>query len=223
MQCTKLRDAVRRALFAGAAFAVALPIHAEDAAPATFQTVTITGSRIARSAEMQTVQPVQVISRSDMQRTGLQSVADILQSATVMGSPSISRSDALASGENVGGTYVDIRNLGPQRTLVLIDGQRLGTTTSGYADISQIPTAAVERIEILKDGASSIYGSDAIAGVVNIITRKRFDGGEANVYIGQFDQGDGRKQSYDATFGATSERGWVTAEIGRASCRERVL
>ena len=216
MQCTKLRDAVRRALFAGAAFAVALPIHAEDAAPATFQTVTITGSRIARSAEMQTVQPVQVISRSDMQRTGLQSVADILQSATVMGSPSISRSDALASGENVGGTYVDIRNLGPQRTLVLIDGQRLGTTTSGYADISQIPTAAVERIEILKDGASSIYGSDAIAGVVNIITRKRFDGGEANVYIGQFDQGDGRKQSYDATFGATSERGWVTAGVAHA-------
>src|SRR5690348_5410174 len=112
MQCTKLRDAVRRALFAGAALAVALPIHAQDAAPAdtgegtpgpaTLQTITITGSRIARSVDTETVQPVQVVTREQMQRTGLQSVADILQRSSVMGSPAISRSDALASGEDAG-------------------------------------------------------------------------------------------------------------------------
>ena len=190
MKHSMLRDAVRRALFAGAAFAVALPLHAQDAAPADpavaeLSTVTITGSRIARSVDTETVQPVQVITRDEMQRTGLQSVADILQQSSAVGSPAISRADALASGENVGGSFISMRNLGPQRTLILVDGQRLGITTAGYSDISQIPTAVVERIEVLKDGASSIYGSDAIAGVVNIITRKRFNGAEANVYFGQ--------------------------------------
>ncbi|KGQ19556.1 TonB-dependent receptor [Lysobacter dokdonensis DS-58] len=226
MTRTMLRDAICRALFAGATFAVVLPLHAQDApaaadaegtpAPATLQTVTVTGSRIARAVDVETVQPVQVISRVEMQRMGLQSVADILQSSTAIGSPAISRADALSSGENVGGSYISMRDLGPQRTLILLDGQRLGTTTSGYSDVSQIPTAVVERIEILKDGASSIYGSDAIAGVVNIITRRRFDGGEANVYLGEYDVGDGRKQSYDATFGLTNDRGWITAGVAHA-------
>jgi iron complex outermembrane receptor protein len=225
MKTTLLRDAIRRALCAGAMFAIALPLHAQDGtggdageapASAELEKITVTGSRISRSVEVETAQPVQVITREDMQRTGLQSVADILQQSTAVGSPAISRADALLSGENVGGSYIDIRNLGPQRTLILIDGQRLGATTSGYSDISQIPTAVVERIEVLKDGASSIYGSDAIAGVVNIITRKRFDGAEANVYFGQYDGGDGRKQSYDATFGITNDRGWITAGVAHA-------
>jgi iron complex outermembrane receptor protein len=148
MTRTMLRDAIVRALFAGATFAVVLPLHAQDAATAeetegtptatTLQTITVTGSRIARSVEVETAQPVQVITREDMQRTGLQSVADILQQSTAVGSPAISRSDALLSGENVGGSYIDIRNLGPQRTLILVDGQRLGATTSGYSDVSQI-------------------------------------------------------------------------------------
>ncbi|MCC8364068.1 TonB-dependent receptor [Lysobacter sp. A6] len=228
MKHTLLRDAVRRALFASAVLAIALPLHAQDAAPAestegvaaatTLRTVTITGSRIARAVDTETVQPVQVITREEMQRTGLQSVADILQASSAVGSPAISRADALASGENVGGSYISMRNLGPQRTLILVDGQRLGITTAGYADVSQIPTAVVERIEVLKDGASSIYGSDAIAGVVNIITRKRFDGADANVYFGQFDVGDGRKQSYDATFGVSNERSWAT--IGATHAKE---
>jgi iron complex outermembrane receptor protein len=216
MKHTLLRDAIRRALFAGATLAVVLPLHAQDAAPAAaveLTTVTVTGSRIARSVEDATVQPVQVITREDMQRTGMQSVGDILQNSTVMGSPAISRASALSSGEAVGGTFVSLRNLGAQRTLVLLNGQRLGVTTGGLADVSQIPTAMVERIEILKDGASAIYGSDAIAGVVNIITRKRVEGGEANVYLGQYDTDDGAKQSYDATFGAVGDRSWVTASV----------
>jgi len=98
MTRTLLRDAVRRALFASATFAVVLPLHAQDAAPveevaeaattpATLQTITVTGSRIARSVDVETAQPVQVITREEMQRTGLQSVADILQQSTAVGSP----------------------------------------------------------------------------------------------------------------------------------------
>ncbi|WP_269233081.1 TonB-dependent receptor plug domain-containing protein, partial [Klebsiella pneumoniae] len=129
---------------------------------------------------------------------------------TSAGSPAISRSESLASGENVGGYYVDIRNLGAERTLVLMNGNRLGASTSGLQDLSQNPMSAVERIEILKDGASSIYGSDAIAGVVNVITRKNFDGGEANVYVGQYGKGDGDSETYSMTLGARGERGSLT-------------
>jgi iron complex outermembrane receptor protein len=221
MSRTLLRDAIRRALFAGAIAAVALPLHAQEvadatgdeapaatAAPATLDRITVTGSRISRAVDVETVQPVTVLTRQDMERSGVQSVADVLQNLVVMGSPAISRADALSSGEAVGGSYVDIRNLGAARTLVLVNGQRLGVTTGGLADVSQIPTSAVERIEVLKDGGSANYGSDAIAGVVNIITRRNMEGAEANVYFGQFDEGDGGKQTYDATFGLTSDLGW---------------
>ena len=113
----------------------------------------------------------------------------------------------LASGENVGGYYIDLRNLGANRTLVLLNGKRLGATTGGLQDLSQVPIAAIERIEVLKDGASAIYGSDAIAGVVNVITRKNFDGAEASAYVGQYDEDDGAKQTYSMTMGAHSDRG----------------
>ncbi|BCT91535.1 TonB-dependent receptor [Lysobacter helvus] len=219
-----LRDAIRRALFAGAIAAVALPLQAQDVAdaagdagaapaPTTLDRITVTGSRISRAVDVETVQPVTVLTRQDMERSGVQSVADVLQNLVVMGSPAISRADALSSGEAVGGSYVDIRNLGAARTLVLVNGQRLGVTTGGLADVSQIPTSAVERIEVLKDGGSANYGSDAIAGVVNIITRRNVEGAEANVYFGQFDEGDGKKQTYDATFGLTSDLGWLTASM----------
>ena len=103
------------------------------------------------------------MTRESLEKQGFSSVADVLNNLTSAGSPAISRSESLASGENVGGYYVDIRNLGAERTLVLMNGKRLGASTSGLQDLSQIPMSAVERIEILKDGASSIYGSDAIA------------------------------------------------------------
>jgi len=186
---------------------------AQDAAPAdqatTLDRIEVTGSRI-RQVDLETAQPVLMISREDIEDQGFNSVADILQNISAAGSPPISRSEALASGENVGGSYIDLRNLGATRTLVLLNGKRLGITTSGYQDTSTIPSAIVERIEILKDGASSIYGSDAIAGVVNIITRKNFDGAEVNAYIGQYGEGDGTKQNYDFVTGFAGDRGSVT-------------
>src|SRR5690606_34349646 len=141
---------------------------------------------------------------------GFSTVSDILQNMTAAGSPAISRSDALASGEAVGGQYIDLRNLGANRTLVLVNGKRLGSTTDGLQDIASIPSVMVERIEILKDGASSIYGSDAMAGVVNIITRKNFEGLEANAYYGQYGEGDGAKENYDFIMGFAGERGSMT-------------
>ena len=184
---------------------------AQEAASGTtdLDRISVTGSRI-RGADMETQQPILTMTRESLEKQGFSSVADVLNNLTSAGSPAISRSESLASGENVGGYYVDIRNLGAERTLVLMNGKRLGASTAGLQDLSQIPMSAVERIEILKDGASSIYGSDAIAGVVNVITRKNFDGGEAQVYVGQYDKGDGETQQYSMTLGATGERGSLT-------------
>ncbi|GAA5067987.1 TonB-dependent receptor plug domain-containing protein [Lysobacter panacisoli] len=178
----------------------------------TLDRIEVTGSRI-RQVSLETAQPVISLSRADIQKQGFTSVADILQNISAAGSPSISRADALASGEEVGGQYIDLRNLGPERTLVLIDGKRMGISSGGYSDLASIPTSVVERIEVLTDGASALYGSDAIAGVVNIITRKGFDGAEAGAYIGQYGQGDGTKQIYNFLIGSTGDRSSVALGV----------
>jgi len=203
----KLRDAVVIALVAGASIATA---QAQDAT--NLDRIEVTGSRI-RQVDTETAQPVLAISRDQIEKQGFKSVADILQNISAAGSPAISRTQPLSSGEAVGGYYIDLRNLGANRTLILIDGRRLGITNDGLQDVASIPAAIVERIEVLKDGASTIYGSDAIAGVVNIITRKDFEGAEANVYFGQYDQGDGKRENYDFIMGFRGERGSLTAGV----------
>ena len=205
--------AVRLGLLpAGIALALAPSFaSAQDAAAGTtdLDRISVTGSRI-RQASMETAQPVIALQRADIEKQGFTNVADIVQNLAATGSPAISRADALTSGEEVGGQYVDLRNLGPERTLVLLDGKRMGTSTGGYTDLASIPTSVVERIEVLTDGASAIYGSDAIAGVINIITRKNFDGLEASFYRGQYGEGDGEQETYNFVYGQTGERGSLT-------------
>ncbi|WP_181109149.1 TonB-dependent receptor plug domain-containing protein [Xanthomonas arboricola] len=192
------------------AFAVAQDQPAnQQSGTTTLDRIEITGSRI-RQASMETAQPVIALQRADIERQGFTNVADIVQNLSATGSPAISRADALSSGEEVGGQYVDLRNLGPQRTLVLLDGKRMGVSSGGYTDLASIPTSIVERVEVLTDGASAIYGSDAIAGVINIITRKNFDGLEATAYVGQYGQGDGEKEQYNFVYGTTTDRGSLT-------------
>ncbi|MCD7097674.1 TonB-dependent receptor [Stenotrophomonas sp. MMGLT7] len=171
--------------------------------------IEVTGSRI-RQASLETAQPVIALQRADIEKQGYTSVADIVQNLAATGSPAISRADALSSGEEVGGQYVNLRNLGPERTLVLLDGKRMGVSSGGYTDLASIPTSMIERVEVLTDGASAIYGSDAIAGVINVITRKNFDGLEASAYVGQFGQGDGQKEQYNFVYGTTTDRGSLT-------------
>ncbi|QNH20016.1 TonB-dependent receptor [Xanthomonas sp. GW] len=182
---------------------------ATDSNPTNLDRIEVTGSRI-RQASSETAQPVIALQRADIEKQGYTSVADIVQNLSATGSPAISRADALSSGEEVGGQYVDLRNLGPQRTLVLLDGKRMGVSSGGYTDLASIPTSMVERVEVLTDGASALYGSDAIAGVINVITRKNFDGLEASAYVGQYGQGDGHKETYNFVYGASNDRGSLT-------------
>lgn len=206
---TPLGQAIRLALVAGTAGLASTAVLAQDATPTTLDRIEITGSRI-RQVDVESAQPVLSISRADIERQGFSSVADILQNLTAVGSPAISRSNVLAAGENSGGTYIDMRNLGAQRTLVLINGKRLGINTGGYQDISSVPVSAIERMEVLKDGASAIYGSDAMAGVINIITRSNVSGVTANVYHGQYSQGDGARDSIDVVAGWSNDRASLT-------------
>ena len=229
LKTTKLRDAIGLALVAGATtFGAAGVAFAQEAeAPSesttTLDRIEVTGSRI-RQASVETATVV-VSEPRNIENMGVTSVADILQNLTSAGSPAISRGDVLASGENVGGYYIDLRNLGASRTLVLVNGKRLGANTTGLQDLGQIPASAIERVEVLKDGASSIYGSDAIAGVVNVITRRRFEGAELKPTTASSRR---QRQQQDRRFHHRhrGERGGVTMSveygkkypIGRATC-----
>jgi iron complex outermembrane recepter protein len=220
----KIAHGVRVALLTTSAACAGL-YGASAAAQDVIEEIVVTGSRI-RVTDLDTPRPVVMITREDIENQGFQNIADILQNLSATGSPPLSRASPLSAGEAAGGTFIDLRGLGATRTLVLMDGKRLGITTSGLQDISGIPTAMIERIEVLRDGASSLYGSDAIGGVINIITRKRFEGLQFNAYVGQYDEGDGTVQKYDFIMGAAGDRGSVTlggewTREGRVNAHDR--
>lgn len=191
------------------ALAIAQDSQSDVNAQDQVERIQVTGSRI-RSTDLETAQPVDTISREDIASQGFTSVIDVLQNMSTSGAPPISRSEPLSSGEAAGGNYANLRGLGADRTLVLVNGKRLGITTGGLQDLSAIPMGMVERIDVLKDGASTIYGSDAMAGVINIITRKGFQGMEVTVYGGEYSEGDGSKKNISLVGGATGDKGSIT-------------
>lgn len=217
LKLRELNRAMARALAIGSVAALAMPVLAQDAEEETrIDTVTVTGSRVKR-VDAETSQPVFTMSREDIKAQGLTSIGDVIQNITANGSTLNSTYNNGGNGE----TRVSLRNLGSARTLVLVNGRRWvgGTGLGGAVDLNTIPTAAVERIEVLKDGASAIYGSDAIAGVVNVILRSDFVGAEFNTYQGEFDEGDGQRESYDMTIGASGDR--FTALMGAQYVKEQ--
>jgi iron complex outermembrane receptor protein len=196
-QRTKIAVAVAIALQSLAGFA--------QAQSADLQRIEVTGSRI-RQVDLATAQPIQVMTAEQIQKSGLVTVGDIVNSLSSTGTPAFSKGSVLTSNREQGGQYINMRNLGAQRLLVLVNGKRWTATVAGYTDMSTVPSSMIERIEVLKDGASSIYGSDAIAGVVNIILKKTMEGGQASVYTGQNELGDGKTTDYSVTYGARSEK-----------------
>jgi iron complex outermembrane receptor protein len=154
------------------------PAATSQATDAPAERIEVTGSHIKR-IDTEGASPVSTITRKDIEKTGYNSVADVLRDA----SSNSFGSAREASGSNAAGNAeVDLRGLGSTNTLVLLNGQRMPTdAVTGAVDLNMVPLAAVERVEILKDGASAIYGSDALGGVVNIITKKDFQGTEINL------------------------------------------
>lgn len=169
------------------------------------QSVMVTGSRI-RQVNLETQQPILTMTREDIQKLGLVTVGDILSHLSVQGPLTTNRQSVTGGGTNLGGSYFNMRGLGAERVLVLVNGKRWARNTNGAVDVSTIPSAIIQRIDVLKDGASAVYGSDAVTGVVNIITRKNFDGAEANAYYGQTGHGDNQTERYSFTFGSSNEK-----------------
>jgi iron complex outermembrane receptor protein len=179
----------------------------------TFERVEITGSSVRR-VDAEGALPVTVLKKEDIARTGATSVVDLLQKLpTVQGATS--ESDAVG-GSTLGFAGISIHNIGETRTLVLLNGHRLsqfgGQTLTGFAagmDLNAIPIAAIERVEILTDGASALYGADAIAGVVNFITKR--DSTEGDVTVGLSYPKDGAEEkrfSLSKGFGSLDKDGW---------------
>ncbi|CAN5168365.1 TonB-dependent receptor [soil metagenome] len=177
---------------------------AAEGDPDKLQRVVVTGSNLRRTSA-ETPSPVQVISAEDMKRSGYTSVADVLHGITAnnMGSLGQGNPSAFAAG----GAGVSLRGLTVGATLVLIDGHRMASYAMpddgqrDFVDIASIPFEAIERIEVLKDGASAVYGSDAIAGVVNVILKKNITGLTLTADTGISSKSDGQTQKYSITSG----------------------
>ncbi|MBS0458036.1 MAG: TonB-dependent receptor [Proteobacteria bacterium] len=221
-----LSDAVRYGLAAGAvgfAGLASMSAFAQDTtAPKPDETkakevgrVEVIGSRIKRSVDTEPTAPVTVMTKADIQQTGLTSTFDVLNHITASDGTGLSTVTTQTNGSD-GSTSVSLRNLGANRTLVLVDGKRWVTDITGTVDLSSIPVAIIERVEVLKDGASTIYGSDAIAGVINIITRRKFEGAQAGWSYGQTSHGDGAQESEDVTIGANGEHSNAVVSLSRS-------
>ena len=209
---------------------VSLPTHAQQAPAAaddaasetkTLETVSVTGSRIRRKDET-AASPVFTMERSEIESTGVVSVGQLLQQLPSVGS---SFNSTGSGGTSHGSSSLNLRNLGANRSLVLVNGRRWvnGAGTRGFrdfVDLNTIPLAAVERVEVLLDGATAIYGADAIAGVINIITYTTFDGIKLSSYVGQTDKGDGFTHNEDFLWGKTGDWGSALVSATVASNRE---
>ena len=176
----------------------------------------VTGSRIRRS-EFNSPDPVQILTSEQSELKGIADTAGLLRSATVVsGSPQVTTalSSAFVLEGGPGAQTVSLRGLGANRTLVLVNGRRTGPAgTRGQVsavDLNVIPQNIVSSIDILKDGASSIYGSDAIAGVVNIITKRDTEGVELRAFSQQPEKQGGAEYNLSAIWGKTFDRGHLT-------------
>jgi iron complex outermembrane receptor protein len=178
---------------------VASPAFAQDPAPAPMQRVEITGSSIKRIA-VEGALPIQLISKEDIERAGITSAEQLVAmlSANGTGADNMTSNQGgdFLSGiksHNNGASGASLRGLGSSSTLVLLNGRRVAThgLNGQSVDLNSIPIAAVQRVEVLKDGASAIYGTDAIGGVINFILKKDFKGVELSAFVDKTEQGGG--------------------------------
>lgn len=170
--------------------------------------VEITGSRI-RSLNAESPSPVQVLTSEDIAQSGAVTLQELLLKNPALGQPAISRTNSNFSTSSAGVAVVDLRNLGTSRTLVLVNGRRhvAGIPGESAVDLNTIPTDFIERVEILTGGASATYGSDAVAGVVNIILKRNFSGLVVDASKGRSTEGDDTKDKFSLTMGANGADG----------------
>ncbi|MFY7866733.1 TonB-dependent receptor [Roseateles sp.] len=179
-----------------------LPALAQDAGAGVkkFERVEVTGSAIKR-IEAEGALPVQIITRADMVKAGITTAAELIANLSAA-SNNLTDGVSIANGgsrDQMGFNSANLRGLGTSSTLVLLNGRRMANFASpgddAGVDLNNIPSAAIERVEVLLDGASAIYGTDAIGGVVNFITRKDYQGLDLDAYVGASQEGGAGKRT----------------------------
>ncbi|MDK9754236.1 TonB-dependent receptor [Vibrio sp. D173a] len=201
---TALSVAISLAL--GTAAVAPLAAQAEEQQVEKLQKMKVTGSRLTR-ASMEGSTPVAVIGRAEIERAGDISIADVLRKSSFNSFGSYSESSGSSWQSQA---TMSLRGLGASRTLVLINGKRLpgsATMGGGAANLNVIPAAIVERVEVMADGGSAVYGSDAVAGVVNVILKDEFDGINITVGGGIPSQEGGDEQNFSIVTGTSGEKG----------------
>lgn len=192
------------------AFSIATAQDTGSDQTAQMEEVTVTGSRIKQRTEANSASPVTIISAEMIFDSGISNVEDLLQEMTASAGPAGNSSNAYWTSNGYGTAQTNLRGLGINRTIVLLNGRRIvngGTGANSSVDLNMIPMALIQRIEVLKDGASAIYGADAVAGVVNIITKKNFSGAKLDVKYGATTQSDGENSELNFTFGGGNDKG----------------
>jgi len=212
-----IRYAVRYALLTGAVGSIVGPLQVQaQAQPQSDEDniteVIVTGSRIRR-VDAETANPVFVYDNEAIQKSGTTTLGELMQQI-----PSVAGAATNPSTNNGGGdgdSNIELRGLSPERTLVLLNGRRIGPIgySTGAVDINMIPANLIERVEVLKEGAGAIYGSDAIAGVVNFITKKPESGSEASYQYGVTAEDDGKSHNVNLSIGTAGDRGGVLVGV----------
>ena len=184
-----------------AAVLMAPPVSAQEGA-APDQDIVVTGSRVKRANETSAT-PVNTVNSEQIEQRGVVNIVDILSTIPQVGGNSLSPSGAPINTLTAGLYTVDLRGLGSSRTLVLVDGRRhvSGQPGTSAVDLNSIPTDLIERVEVTTGGASAVYGSDAVAGVVNILLKKRFRGLQLKAQAGISSRGDNGQRKLSALAG----------------------
>lgn len=184
--------------------ASALQVKPDQKHAKALAAVVVTGSHIRR-VDLETANPVLTIDHAQIAATGDMTLGELVQDLPVMTGGATNPQFQ----KNHGDTKLSMRGLGSARTLILVDGRRVISN-----DVGSIPAAMIERIEVLKNGASAVYGSDAIGGVVNFITKKHYQGVELTARLGQSSHVDARGRGYTLTFGQSTDKGSIIAGVG---------
>jgi len=198
--------AVRGVLLAGAwtlTGTLGAPVAAQEIA-AELPRVEVTGSAIRR-VQAETALPVEIISRAEIEKTGVTTAAELMSRVSANVNGLTDGASINVGGDQRGFNSANLRGIGTSSTLVLLNGRRMANFASpgddSGVDLNNIPAAALERVEVLLDGASALYGTDAIGGVINFITRKDYQGLELNVYGGKTDEGGAGKRTASISIG----------------------
>lgn len=216
----KTNTLLRASLLASAASACivsATPAFAQEASESEDQIIIVTGSRIVQR-NVESEAPLQILNAETIQSSGVTNVQELLLENPAFGVPGYSRTNTAFATSGTGVASIDLRDLGSDRTLVLVNGRRVVASIPGTAtvDLNVIPTQFVERIDVLTGGASSLYGSDAVAGVVNFIYKRDFEGVDLQGQYGVSGRGDDSRYQLNATIGTkvADGRGHIMVHFG---------